>query len=263
MAGKNMASKKSVKEMVGRLQVIIGLHLRNLTSYVLFLWLVASKSKLLTPSQKSAIVFSPHQDDETLGCGGAIALKRQQGAKVKVVFMTDGRYGKLQPMETTEFINLRKQEAITALDTLGVADSDIVFLDRLDGTLASLSGESRQNLIEQIVQLLRQTAPGEVYVPHRKDFHADHEATYDLVRTAIAQSGMQVELLQYPIWIFWQNPLSFQLQWQDLERAYRLPVHSVRSRKHRAIQTYQSQIPGLSRGFLQRFFSSYELFFKE
>jgi len=258
-----MASQKRVKEIVSRLKVIIGLHLRNLTSYLLFLWIVASKSRPLALSQKSAIVFSPHQDDETLGCGGAIALKRQQGVTVKVVFMTDGRYGSLQPMETAEFINLRKKEAKTALNALGVADSDIIFLDRLDGTLASLTGESRQNLVEQIVQLLQQTAPEEVYVPHRKDFHADHEATYDLVRTAIVQSGMQVELLQYPIWIFWQNPLSFQLQWKDLDRAYRLPINSVRERKHQAIETYQSQIPGLSRGFLQRFFSPYELFFKE
>lgn len=93
-----------------------------------------------------------------------------------------------------------------------------------------------------------------MYVPHRKDFHADHEATYDLVRTAIAQSGMQVELLQYPIWIFWQNPLSFQLQGRDLDGAYRLTINSVRDRKHQAIETYQSQIPGLSRGFLRRFF---------
>ena len=258
-----MTSQKRVKEIVNRLKVIIGLHLRNLTSYLLFLWIVARKSRPLALSQKSAIVFSPHQDDETLGCGGAIALKRQQGVPVKVVFMTDGRYGFLDCMETAEVISLRKKEAQAALDALGVAASDIIFLDRLDGTLSSLTGEPRQNLVAQIVQLLQQTAPGEVYVPHRKDFHADHEATYDLVRTAIAQSGMQVELLQYPIWIFWQNPLSFQLQWRDLDRAYRLPINSVRARKHQAIETYQSQIPGLSRGFLRRFFSPYELFFKE
>ncbi|OWY66713.1 GlcNAc-PI de-N-acetylase [cyanobacterium TDX16] len=258
-----MTSKQRVQEAIGRLKVIVGLHLRNLTSYLLFLWIIARKSKPLALSQKSAIVFAPHQDDETLGCGGAIALKRQQGVPVKVVFMTDGRYGFLDRMETAEVISLRKKEARTALDALGVADSEIIFLDRIDGTLASLTSESRQNLVEQIVQLLQKTAPGEVYVPHRKDFHADHEATYDLVQTAIAQSGMQLELLQYPIWIFWQNPLSFQLQWRDLDGAYRLPINSVRDRKHQAIETYQSQIPGLSRGFLRRFFSPYELFFKE
>lgn len=29
----------------------------------------------------SAIIFSPHQDDETLGCGGTIIRKRQGGQK--------------------------------------------------------------------------------------------------------------------------------------------------------------------------------------
>jgi N-acetylglucosamine malate deacetylase 1 len=258
-----MSNTKAVKEVVNRLKVFIGLHLRNTTSYLLFLWIAARQSKPLALSHKSAIVFSPHQDDETLGCGGAIALKRQQGVPVKVVFMTDGRYGSLQPMPTEEFIQLRKKEATTALDALGVAASDIVFLDQLDGTLANLASEPRQHLVEQLVQLLQQTAPGEVYVPHRKDFHADHEATYELVRTAIAQSGLQVDLLQYPIWIFWQNPLAFQLTKQDLTRAYRLVINPVRDKKRQAIETYQSQISGLSRGFLQRFFSPYELYFKE
>jgi N-acetylglucosamine malate deacetylase 1 len=258
-----MTSTKAAPRVVNKLKVFIGLHLRNTTSYLLFLWIVARQSKPIALNHKSAIVFAPHQDDETLGCGGAIALKRQQGVPVKVVFMTDGRYGNLRPIPTEEFIQLRKKEATTALNTLGVAASDIIFLDRLDGSLANLASEPRQDLVEQIVQLLQQTAPGEVYVPHRKDVHADHEATYELVRTAISQSGMQVELLQYPIWIFWQNPLSFQITRQDLKRAYRLAINPVRDKKHQAIETYQSQIPGLSWGFLQRFFSPYELFFKE
>lgn len=257
-----MANKK-ITRTLERLRVIVGSHLRNITSYLLFLWILRGKSNNMTLSRQPAIVFAPHQDDETLGCGGAIALKRQQGIPVKVVFITDGRYGCLQPMPTEEFINLRKKEATTALGILGVPASDIIFLDRLDGSLANLASEQRQNLVEQLVQLLHQIAPGEVYVPHRKDFHADHEATYDLVRTAIAQSGLPVELWQYPIWIFWQNPLSFQLQQQDLARAYRLAISPVRGKKHQAIETYQSQIPGLSRGFLRRFFSPYELFFKD
>lgn len=254
-------ANKEIKRLLERLKVIVGAYLRNTTSYLLFLWILRTKSNNMSLSRKPAIVFAPHQDDETLGCGGAIALKRQQGIPVKVVFITDGRYGSLQPMPTEELIDLRKKEATTALSVLGVPASDIIFLDRLDGSLADLAGEQRQHLVEQLVQLLQQT-PGEVFVPHRKDVHADHEATYDLVRTAIAQSGLPVELWQYPIWMFWQNPLSFQLQQQDLASAYRLAIAPVRGKKHQAIETYQSQIPGLSRGFLRRFFASYELFFK-
>jgi LmbE family N-acetylglucosaminyl deacetylase len=36
------------------------------------------------------VVFSPHPDDETLGCGSTIIKKKRLGADVTIVFMTDG-----------------------------------------------------------------------------------------------------------------------------------------------------------------------------
>lgn len=250
------------KESIDRLRVIVSFHLRNVTSYILFLFILSGRSNPLTLSSKSAMVFSPHQDDETLGCGGMIALKRQLGIPVKVVFMTDGRLG-IARLNPEEIINIRKREAVAALANLGVASEEIQFLDLIDGDLATLLPDRLECIIARLVQLLQEFMPEEVYVPHRKDFHADHEATYKLVRRAIAQSGMKVELLQYPIWIFWQNPLSLKIKLQDIAGAYRLSINSVQAQKHQAIETYQSQIPGLSRGFLRRFFSPYEIFFKD
>ena len=57
----------------------------------------------------SAIVFSPHQDDETLGCGGTIARKKEAGAEVKVVFMTDGSLSHHRFIAQDELIELRQQ----------------------------------------------------------------------------------------------------------------------------------------------------------
>src|SRR5687768_6580034 len=37
---------------------------------------------------RSAMVFAPHPDDETLGCGGTILQKRRAGASMRIVFMT-------------------------------------------------------------------------------------------------------------------------------------------------------------------------------
>jgi hypothetical protein len=53
---------------------------------ILFRWFLPAKSQLLPISRESTMIFAPHQDDETLGCGGLIALKRQLGIPVKVVF---------------------------------------------------------------------------------------------------------------------------------------------------------------------------------
>lgn len=249
------------KQIFNRLRVNLGCHLRNITSYILFQLILSSKSRTLAPSRKSAIVFSPHQDDETLGCGGMIALKRQLGVPVNVVFMTDGRYG-IPNCKSEEVIKIRGGEAVAALGTLGVSPSEIHFLNLVDGDLANLPEQQRQQIIDKLSHLLQTFMPQEVYVPHYKDFHDDHEATYKLVRDAIAASGIKVELWQYPIWLLWQNPLSLKLNSKDVAGAYRLAINSVQTQKHQAIETYKSQIPGLTRGFLKRFFSPYELFFK-
>lgn len=208
------------------------------------------------------MVFSPHQDDETLGCGGMIALKRKRGVLVRVVFLTDGRasHGNSSKIKPEELVRIRKQEAITALTILGIAPSEIHFLDHLDGTLHHLSGEQRQRAIDQLAHLLYSFRPDEVYVPHRKDRHEDHEATYELVKAAIAKTKIQVELLQYAIWMLWKAPLFFDLKLQEIAGAYRLSINPVREQKARAIKAYPSQ--NLPPGFLKRFFLPYEIFFK-
>lgn len=39
------------------------------------------------------LVFAPHPDDETIGCGGTIALHRARNDQVKVIIVTDGSLG--------------------------------------------------------------------------------------------------------------------------------------------------------------------------
>jgi LmbE family N-acetylglucosaminyl deacetylase len=135
-------------------------------------------------------------------------------------------------------------------------------LDKQDGTLPDLNSSERQQTIEQISNLLKHYQPGEVYVPHRKDCHKDHEATYYLVKEAIAHSKIKVELLQYPIWVFWRAPLFILLKLKDITAAYRLSITSVQQQKKTAIAAYPSQIKNLPRGFIKRFLHSEEIFFK-
>ncbi len=232
-------------------------------SCLLSWWILSNKSQSLAFSQKSAMVFSPHQDDETFGCGGMIALKREYGIPVVVVFLTDGQgSGGLEPNSPNKIIQIRQQEAVTALNILGVETSEIYFLEKPDGTLCDLKNAEKQQAIAQIVQLLNQYQPEEVYVPHYKDCHRDHEATYKLIKSAISQIEFTVELIQYPIWLFWRAPLFIMLKLEDIAAAYHLSVPSVQDKKNRAIASYHSQIQSLPRGFIQQFSGSNEIFFK-
>jgi N-acetylglucosamine malate deacetylase 1 len=244
-----------------------GRSLRDWQAQLLLRGLVRWGSRPFAVTGQPAIIFSPHQDDEVLGCGGLIALKRALGASVQVVFLTDGSgsHRGHPTLDPADLVHLRRQEAILALQTLQVPTEHIHFLNWPDGQLHALASDQR--LITQIVQLLNVVQPREVYVPHRHDCHPDHEATYALVQAALAQSTAQMDCIQYPIWVLWQTAALFPANWA---KAHRLSIASVQDCKQRAIAAYRSQCqsidaiapPVLSSGFLKRFQYPYEIFFK-
>jgi N-acetylglucosamine malate deacetylase 1 len=258
-----MEIKKTLKEIQHYIPESLLQYVQKLNSAFLNFIIIRFYSQALELNSKSVMVFSPHQDDETFGCGGMIALKRQQGAQVKVVFLTDGQgNGGSKSNIKDEIISIRKQEAELALNVLGVERSDILFLDKQDGTLLYLNLESRQKMIEEIMELINQYNPQEVYVPHYKDCHCDHEATYTLVKEAIARLKTKVEFFQYPVWVFWRAPLFIMLKLKDIAAAKKLSITKVQTQKQKAIALYDSQIHSLPRGFVDRFLGSYEIFFK-
>lgn len=230
---------------------------RTLHFNILSQWMRQNKSRSMTISDRSSIILSPHQDDETLGCGGLIALKRQRETQVAVVFLTDG--GGIPGCQ--EQAQLRRQEAIDALNLLGVSSSDIYFLNYPDGKLQELSQPEQHSLVGQLSALFEQYQAQEVYVPHFKDGHLDHEVAFQLGQAAIAKTSHTIELIQYPIWLFWKRPFLLKLKQQDLRGAFQLDITSVKAKKHDAIQVYQSQLPVLPFGFLIPYLSATEVFF--
>ncbi|MEA5515267.1 PIG-L family deacetylase [Nodularia sp. UHCC 0506] len=244
--------------------------LQYIHSRLLCRWILLRGIQPLEFNQKSAMVFSPHQDDETFGCGGMIAHKREQGIPVIVVFLTDGQGLGVSDSQKT-IVEVRQQEAQKALGILGVEASNIHFLAKLDGNLKNLNYEEKQQTISQLSALIQYYQPEEVYVPHHKDCHTDHEATYELVKAAIsdekllciyAQNNITIELIQYPIWLFWRAPLFILLKLQDIAAAHCFSITPVQAKKTRAIASYVSQMKSLPRGFINRFLDSYEIFFK-
>ena len=216
-------------------------------------------------SRKRALVFAPHQDDETFGCGGLIALKCRQDTPVAVVFLTDGRrsHGAEPKIPAIKLQEVRRQEALAALRILGVPETGITFLSQPDFGLRTLPPQPREELLERLTDLLREFQPEEVYVPHRHDRHPDHEEAFILARASLERTGLRPDIWQYPIWLFWWKNWPFlQVKARDLAHAYRLPLGVAHEQKKRAIAAYQSQMPILPRGFARRFLSSQEIFFK-
>lgn len=57
---------------------------------VLSQWVRFYNRRSITATHHPSVIVFPHQDDETFGCRGLIALKRQLGVRVAVVVLTAG-----------------------------------------------------------------------------------------------------------------------------------------------------------------------------
>jgi LmbE family N-acetylglucosaminyl deacetylase len=207
----------------------------------------------------SAIVFSPHQDDETLGCGGTIICKRQAQAQVKIVFMTDGSHSHDRFIPEAELIILRQQEAIQAAQTLNVDPKNLVFLGFRDGELS----QSWEMAIAQVQELLIQNQPQQVFIPYVRETHPDHLATNQIVWTALKNYAPEVTVYEYPVWYWHHFPwtgigdrdsrlnylkasIKAKLGWQLIQEFnYRVAIEPVKSQKQLALAQHQTQMKRL------------------
>lgn len=186
---------------------------------------------------ENVLVFSPHFDDESVGCGGAIALHARAGAQVTVVFMTRGNSGSMLPgqeMDAESSERVRKAEAAAACERLGVAE--IVHLDLDDGYLTWDAAVAKE-----MVRLLRHYQPRVVYAPHPDDDHTDHQITAQLLAHAVTRAAWAVfptlgpqphavrELRYYEVWTPLRRPNFY------------LDITPVVASKRAAIELYISQ----------------------
>lgn len=226
-------------------------------------------SRPMKASPHGALVFSPHQDDETLGCGGLIAMKREQRAAVHVVFLTDGSRGCSDdsPLTPDQLAEIRKSESVAALHALGLPASSLSFLGAPDGALSTLSSAKEEDLLSALEELLITLEPAEIYLPFRGDPHDDHRATYRLVMSALQRSGRRPLIFQYPVWAL-EIPWRSSLGWAELSNLRYLRIDAALPLKRAALAHYRSQLDpqpphgrrGLPPEFLKLFLTNYELY---
>ncbi len=149
---------------------------------------------------RSALIFAPHPDDETLACGGTIIKKLRAGARVGIVFLTDGSHSHSVFLPPEQLAALREREALAAASAMGVGEGDITFLRFEDGRLS----EHQEAAVTQVAALLGRFEPQEVYIPYAYEPPSDHVATNRIVRNALTQVGLPARVYEYPVW-FWRH----------------------------------------------------------
>lgn len=135
------------------------------------------------------MVFAPHPDDESLGCGGTLALLARR-CEVTVVLVTDGGGAGGLPDGAAK---VRQKEFVSALNELSIHHWHC--LGAPDGAFESTPG-----LRQRIDGLLTEHRPQWVFLPSVLDYHRDHLRISDVVTTLCRDHAAIDKLIYYEIW---------------------------------------------------------------
>lgn len=216
-----------------------------------------NRNKCAQPAQEGCIepirkgerilILAPHPDDETIGCAGIIHYARHRGAQIKVLYLTNGDhnefafivYEKRILLLQGAFIQMgrvRRQEAVQAMDMLGVPEKNLIFLGYPDfGTFAIFDrywsatrpyssmltrissvpykenynfgapyiGES---ILRDMRKVLLEYKPDRIFVSHPADVNVDHKAYYLFLKVALAQLKDELPAPKiYPYLVHWPD----------------------------------------------------------
>ncbi|MDM8557968.1 glycosyltransferase [Candidatus Parabeggiatoa sp. HSG14] len=193
------------------------------------------------PKQAKILVIAPHSDDETLGCGGTLALLQQNGCHVKVVVVTDsGSKGEPLGESDIDVVKTRQQESIAALNLLGV--DDILFLTEPDGYF-----QYTPLIAEQLTTILANFVADWIFLPTALDYHRDHISVSLTLLPLWQQRGCKERVFLYETWApvptTWIVDISttFTLKQQAIQ-CYKLPLQYC---DYKAIITGLMQYRGL------------------
>ncbi|MDY6784846.1 MAG: PIG-L family deacetylase [Cyanobacteriota bacterium] len=186
------------------------------------------------------LIVAPHPDDETLGCGGTMALLRALGVTVQVLVVSDGTqsHPNSRAYPAPKLKALRESETREALAILGVRQVHFVGLP--DGKIPMQDALEARDAIAICQTFLTSLKPEIIFLPWRYDPHRDHRATWQLFQRAIVTLSPKPRVIEYPIWD-WDAAQHQDLpNWEQFE-VWRLGIDAVVEEKERAIAAYRSQ----------------------
>lgn len=123
----------------------------------------------------SALVVAPHFDDEVLGCGGLASRLAEEGAEVRVLFLSDGAGGVEEVGDAGAYRARRRGEAEAVAAHLGFAGCD--FLDLPDGGLDQQL-EAIGAGIRRALSALGAERPRLLLIPSPLEVSRDHQAAF-------------------------------------------------------------------------------------
>jgi LmbE family N-acetylglucosaminyl deacetylase len=145
------------------------------------------------PFGRSMLVVAPHQDDEIIGCGGALALQVRAGSSARIVLLQDGGDGHEElSMTRQELVSLRNDESRHAAAVLGLREPR--FLNHAN--LASEASEAAREL----AAIISESRADAIFAPFPLDGHPDHRMANYILAEALKTVGWNVRVFGYEVW---------------------------------------------------------------
>ena len=178
------------------------------------------------------LALAPHPDDETLGCGGLLALASADGAPTRVAYLTDGEGSHPASLAwpPARLGARRRQEARRACHVLGVTRTP-VFLGLPD---AGTPGADLAAAAARLRAVILRERPGLVVTTWAGEPHCDHQAAWRVARAATA--GTPARRLAFTVWagrLSDERPSGAPLT---------LALVPARAAKRRALAAHRSQL---------------------
>jgi LmbE family N-acetylglucosaminyl deacetylase len=192
---------------------------------------------LTTAPIASALVISPHADDEALGVGGLIAKLCRRGTRVRVLFVAvDGfhHYGLSSPVTIEE----RKAEISEVARILGF-EHDVVYEGK--DLIEKLDTVPQRDLVDRFEHELNHFRPDLLLLPFGGDYDQDHAACFraGVIAARPIPEALGKHLVRHVL--TFESP---KLAWT--ERAFRPTAYwditAELDQKLRAISAYRSQL---------------------
>ena len=132
------------------------------------------------------VVFAPHPDDETFGCGGTLLRMSRKGAEITLVAVTDGRKGAHgSEIDTNTYVKTRRREFDRVADALGARSVWWGFGDRETSRFFEEIGRKAKSLVSQI-------KPALVFLPSPWEIHPDHRVVTEAVLSVLQGEALKV-----------------------------------------------------------------------
>lgn len=236
------------------------------------------RTELLAPESVielgKTLIVAPHPDDESLGCGGTIALLCKYNCEVSALTMSDGTLSHPNSLKfpAEKLRDLRENEMISALGILGVPAEKVSFFRFRDRRVPDESTFDFAAAVEKVSNYLSENQPQTILAPWRRDPHPDHRATWQIFNRANEIHNRRFRMLEYPIWL-WEMAENEDLPQSENIKIHRLNIESVAAIKQRAINAHVSQTTDLidddpqafrlSKEVLAHFAAPFEIYLEE